>query len=327
MSREIFEERHDADWRRLESQLRELETRHRAAGAAASIDKEFPSLYRRVCHHLALARHRFYGHDLERRLNSLVQRSHEVLYGPIHPRAGQILGLLAAEFPRALRREWKVFVFSLLLFFGSFLTVFVVVQADPDLTYVVLDPMTAAEYREMYQPAEPQAKAEERGFETDTLAFGHYIHNNISIAFRTFAAGVFAGVGSILLLLFNGVALGATAGFLVSEGLGSQLWPFVAGHSAPELTSLVISCVAGLKLGLALIAPGRLGRGQALAEATRQASPIIAGAAALMLLAAFIEAYWSASPFVPVPVKLIAGVFNWVLLGAFLSFGGRRREP
>lgn len=320
MSREIFESRHDPEWRRLESQLRELEKGQPAAS------ENLPGLYRRVCYHLALARHRLYGHDLERRLNGLVQRSHELLYGPIHPRASQIFSLLAYEFPRALRREGKVFLFSLLLFFGSLLSVFVIVQADPDLTYTILDPMTAAEFREMYQPAPPQAKAEERGFETDTLAFGHYIHNNISIAFRTFAAGVFAGVGAILLLLFNGVALGATAGFLVSEGLGAQLWPFVAGHSAPELVSLVISSVAGLKLGLALIAPGRLSRGHALAEATREASPILAGAAALMLLAAFIEAYWSASTLVPVPVKLVAGVLNWVLLFAFLAFGGGRRE-
>lgn len=319
MSREIFEARHDPEWRRLEGQLRELEKGKPAAS------ENLPGLYRRVCYHLSLARHRLYGHDLERRLNDLVQRSHELLYGPIHPRASQIFALLGSEFPRALRRDYKVFLFSLLLFFGSFFTVFVIVQADPELTYVILDPMTAAEYREMYQPAEPQAKAEERGFETDTLAFGHYIHNNISIAFRTFAAGVFAGVGAILLLLFNGVALGATAGFLVSEGLGAQLWPFVAGHSAPELTSLVISSVAGLRLGLALIAPGRLRRGQALAAATREAAPILAGAAALMLLAAFIEAYWSASPLVPVPVKLVVGILNWVLLGGFLMLGGRRR--
>jgi uncharacterized membrane protein SpoIIM required for sporulation len=321
MSREIFEERHDPDWRRLDEQLRQLESSK--PGAAA---ENFPLLYRRVCHHLALARHRLYGHDLERRLNALVQRSHEVLYGPLQPRAGQVYELLTGEFPRALRRDAKVFLFAMLLFFGSWSVLFVIVQADPDLAYTVIDPLTADSYREMYQPAEPQAKAEERGFETDTLAFGNYIHNNISIAFRTFAAGVFAGIGAIFILLYNGVVLGAVAGFLVSEGLGPQLWPFVAGHSAPELVGLTIAGVAGLRLGLALIAPGRRKRGHALAEATREAYPILAGAFALVLLAAFIEAYWSASTLVPVPVKLVVGVLNWLLLFAFLIFGGRRRE-
>lgn len=320
MSREVFEERHDPDWRRLELQLREID----AKLPTATGKEHFPALYRRVCYHLSLARHRLYGHDLERRLNDLVQRSHEVLYGPIHPRAGQILRLLTVDFPRALRAEMKVFLFSMLLFFGSWAVLFVLVQADPDLTYTVIDPLTAAEYREMYQPAAPQAQGGERGFETDMLAFGHYIHNNISIAFRTFAAGVFAGIGAILLLLYNGVVLGAVAGFLTSEGLGPQLWPFVAGHSAPELVGLVISGVAGLKLGLALIAPGRFSRGQALANATREASPILAGAAVLVLIAAFIEAFWSASAFIPVPVKLGVGIFNWFLLAAFFTFGGRR---
>lgn len=320
MSREIFEDRHEADWRRLENQLRELEVKLPTAS------ENFPGLYRRVCYHLALARHRLYGHDLERRLNSLVQRSHELLYGPIHPRAGQIFELLAGEFPRALRRDAKVFLLAMLLFFGSGISLFVIVQADPDVAFTVIDPLTAADYREMYQPAEPQKKEEERGFETDTLAFGHYIHNNISIAFRTFAAGVFAGIGAILLVLYNGVVLGTVAGYLQSEGLGPQLWPFVVGHSAPELVGLVIAGVAGLKLGLALIAPGRRRRGQALAEATREASPILAGAAFLVLIAAFIEAFWSASPLVPVPVKLVVGLLIWVLLGAFLLLGGRRRE-
>lgn len=319
MSREIFEERHEADWRRLEAQLRELESGMRSGS------ENFPALYRRVCYHLALARHRLYGHDLERRLNSLVQRSHELIYGPIHPRASQVVELLTGEFPRALRREARIFLFACLVFFGSFAVLMVMVQADPDLAYTVIDPMTAAEYREMYQPAAPQSE-EDRGFSSDVMAFGHYVYNNISIAFRTFAGGVFAGIGAILLNLYNGVALGTIFGFLISEGLGPQLWPFVAGHSAPELTSLVLAGVAGLKVGLALIAPGRRSRGQAMAEATREASPILAGAAALMLLAAFIEAFWSASVYIPVPVKLVVGVLNWVLLALFLAFGGRRRE-
>ena len=87
------------------------------------------------------------------------------------------------------------------------------------------------------------------------MMFGHYILNNISIALRTFASGLLAGLGTLLVLLFNGVIIGSVAGHLQHIGHGDPFWRFVAGHGAFELTAIVIAGGAGLQLGMKLLAP------------------------------------------------------------------------
>ncbi|PAK99903.1 hypothetical protein B8W90_14245, partial [Staphylococcus hominis] len=69
--------------------------------------------------------------------------------------------------------------------------------------------------------------------------FGYYIMNNISIGLRTFASGLLAGLGTVLVLLFNGLTIGAAAGHLQHIGHGDPFWRFVCGHGAFELTAIV----------------------------------------------------------------------------------------
>jgi len=157
------------------------------------------------------------------------------------------------------------------------------------------------------------------------VGFGVYIWNNIKIAFQTFAGGLLFGVGSLFFLLFNGFFLGAVAGHLTHTGYFVPFYSFVAGHSALELTAIALSGAAGLKLGGALIAPGQLSRKQALVVAARGATGIIYGAAGMLLLAAFVEAFWSPLTEFPPAIKYGVGIALWALLGAYLFFLGRGR--
>jgi len=100
----------------------------------------------------------------------------------------------------------------------------------------------------------------------------------------------------------------------------------VAGHSAPELTAIVIAGAGGLRLGLALVAPGRWSRLDALREAGRVGARLCAGVLVMLLLAAFIEAFWSAQPGVADAVKFGVGAALWALVLAWLGFGGRALE-
>ena len=87
------------------------------------------------------------------------------------------------------------------------------------------------------------------------LAF--YIYNNVRIDFQCFAGGLLFGVGSIFFLVYNGLHIGAVAGHLTRVGYGETFWGFVAGHSSFELLGAVLAGAAGLRIGYALVAPGR----------------------------------------------------------------------
>lgn len=327
MKQAIFEARYASDWSRLEAWLDRNEKggrkKNRPPQDTAAQDTEVPQLYRRVCQHLALARDRHYSPDLVDRLNRIALRGHHVLYG-VQPRSFGAINFLRRDFPRLIRKEWKVVTAASLLFFGPLITLVAVLQWRPEFIHYLVDAHQLREYQAMYDPASPHPGIREA--ESNVMMFGHYIWNNIGIGFRTFATGLLFGLGSLFFLLFNGLMIGAVAGYLQSIDYGSTFWPFVSGHSAFELTAIAISGAAGFKLGGALIAPGQLSRKMALIAAAQIAVRLMYGAALLLLGAAFIEAFWSPHTAIPPSIKYTVGLSLWALLLLYFIFAGRREE-
>jgi uncharacterized membrane protein SpoIIM required for sporulation len=163
-----------------------------------------------------------------------------------------------------------------------------------------------------------------RDADTDWLAFAFYIRNNIGVAFRCFAAGLFAGVGSLFFLAFNGALGGAVAGYLTARGMASTFYSFVCTHAAFELTAIVLAGAAGLRIGHSLIAPGPRPRTQALVQAARETSVILYGVTGLLIIAAAIEAFWSSAPWLSPSIKYGAAAICWTAVIGYLTLQGRR---
>ena len=134
-----------------------------------------------------------------------------------------------------------------------------------------------------------------------------------------FAGGLLLGVGAIFVMLFNGSFFGAIAGHLINTGGHEAFFTFVIAHGAPELTAIVLAGGAGLRLGWSIIAPGQWSRLDALRLAARDALPTMYGVFALLLLAAFIEAFWSPRDF-EATIKYSVGAACWALLYLYLFF-------
>ena len=284
---------------------------------------EMPVRYRRICQHLALAADRQYSPDLVDRLNRLALRGHHALYRNRRRQSQRVLEFLLAGFPALVRAEWRLVLAAGLLFFGPLLGFIAVLQAWPEFVHYLLEPGQIASYHQMYDPASKRLGSREA--DSSLMMFGFYIWNNIRIGFQTFAGGLLAGVGSIWFLGANGVIIGAVAGYLTQIGFSQTFWSFVAGHSSLELIAIVISGAAGLRLGLAVIAPGNMSRRAALVTAAKPAVRLMYGAAALFLAAAFVEAFWSPLTGIPFEVKIGAGIAGWVALLLYLLFAGRGR--
>jgi len=312
-----FEAQGRARWDRFAALLAALE---RGDGAGAS---ELPALYRQVCHDLALARERQLSGALVAELNELALFGHRLLY---QARTGEWRGLgafLARDFPRAVRGEWRLVLGLHALFYGLALALAVLAWAHPELIYSFVDPANVSEIESMYDPSGAIA-TEPRGAEADATMFGYYIWNNVSIAFRTYASGLALGVGTLVSVIFNGLYFGLIASHLVREGSAQPFFSFVIGHSAFELTAILLSGVAGMRLGLAVLAPGPRSRVSALRAAARSSLPITAGTALMLLIAAGIEAFWSPRH-VPAEVKYAVGALLWLLVALWLGAAGRSR--
>jgi len=315
VKRQEFLEENTGSWSRLEAILHELSSRRRRVTGLGLSERlpdpaEFDVLYRLVCRHLALVRQRDYGDDLAERLNDLALRAYRHLYSARRGFGATVAGLLLARIPATIRGRWVAVVIAASAFVLPLATFTYAVIEDPSLARAVLSAQNLRQYDEMYDPASAHF-ARERPSDSDLAMFGFYIWNNVGLAFQTFAWGLFAGVGSLFILVGNGLMIGATTGHLVRAGLSETFLPFIAGHSAFELTGIVLAGAAGLDLGWALLAPGRHSRLEAVQRAARSGAEILGGAFALLVLAAFVEAYWSSSTHVQAAWKYAVAALLW----------------
>ena len=328
MRQEQFVARHQREWQVFEHWL---ETRGDARKANAERnageigDEDIPARYRRLCQQLALARRRGYSPVVTARLQTLMQRGHNLLYRTPAPRWQRAAEFLLADFPRLVRSESGCMWAAAALFVVPLAAMFVLLQLQPELIHGLMGPQEVAALERMYDPSSERHRlGRESG--SDWAMFGHYIMNNISIGLRTFASGLLAGIGTIVVLILNGINIGAAFGHLHQIGSGDPLWRFVAGHAPFELTGIVLAGGAGLRLGLNLVAPGRRSRLDALVVAGRKGAKLCLGIAFMLLVAAFIEAFWSSTQSIPAAVKYgVSGVL-WTAVLLWLWRGGRHQS-
>lgn len=289
-------------------------------------NEDFPELYRKLCRDLAVARGRNYSASLINKLEDLVQRGHEHLYGRKGRQRFRIINYFAREFPALIRKEWKLVMLSHLFFYGPLLLLLVLIQFYPHITYMVLPERTISEMEMMYDPAAGHFD-EQRDASTDIRMLGHYIRRNVGIDFQCFAGGILAGVGSIFFMVFNGIMIGSVAGHLTQVGYSETFWSFVCGHSALELTAAVFAGACGMKMGFALINPGQYTRFESLKRASAVGMKMLYGTAFMTFSAAFVEAFWSSSASIPNTTKYIFGITFWIVLLVYFLFAGRGYEP
>ncbi|MCG8313984.1 MAG: stage II sporulation protein M, partial [Pseudomonadales bacterium] len=196
---------------------------------------------------------------------------------------------------------------------------------NPSLAFSFFTPDQVQQFSDMYNPAMNNDMREARGSSDDLMMFGFYIKNNIGIGFQTFASGLLFGLGTLFFLIYNGLAIGGVAGYLTHLGYIESFYPFVIGHGSFELTAIGIAGAAGMKLGFALLMPGKLSRKQALLENAKNSIALVYGVILFLLIAAFIEAFWSPAASIPDSVKYGVGGGLWLFVLLYLVLAGRAR--
>lgn len=313
-----FEAAYAPLWTELEAVIGVAETKREFDAARLA------TLYRRVCEHLALAQARAYPIHLTQRLETLTQSAHRLIYRR-HDYGLARLGRLAlVDFPEAVRAHRAYLLVAALMFFVPLLAAGWAAYRDPGFILHLLDAKDVQQFEAMYGNS-AESLGSTRNASDDWQMFGYYVMHNIGIGFRCFAAGIFAGVGSAVVVVFNGTQIGAVGGYLIAAGHAENFLSFVVTHSAFELTAIVLAGAAGLRLGYSWIAPGRHTRREALRQAAHHAVVIVYGVIGLLLMAAAVEAFWSSARWVAPAVKYGAGGACWVLVLAYLGWQGRPR--
>lgn len=285
---------------------------------------ELPPLYRDVCADLAAAQAARYSAPLVDYLRGLTATAHGVLYGPhAAKREGAFFRRAwLGAFPRAVRRRWRATLLATALFFVPLVIGVVLTLQNPQFAFRIAPESMLRPLTEAYAQGFDKGRDAGEG----TMMAGFYVYNNVGIALRCFALGVFGGLGSAFYLVQNGLTIGAILGYVASQGAGMNIVTFIVGHGSFELGAIILAGGAGLSIGWSIIAPGELTRLASLQHTARDVLVIVGGAAVMLFMAAAIEAFWSASS-LPMTVKLTVGATMFVLVLSYVVLGGRGKEP
>lgn len=329
-----FIERERPYWEELERELGRIRQKF-ADLSDLRYTKHVLSLFQRASSDLA----RIQGWSAEPELKAYLETLVGTGYAEIHSATRNSRHLrpwqwLTRTLPQAFRRQiWGWHTAVLLTFAGALLGALLIAMdvegaREAIFPFPHLVKMTPSE-RVAHEETQ-QARDKEKGRDSmeggKSLFSASLMRNNISVAIRALALGITWGLGTLLILFYNGVILGAVSLDYIADGQAVFLFAWLLPHGSTEIPAILIGGQAGLVLGRALIG---WGTPDGLRTRFRKVAPDLAhlagGMTLLLVWAGIIEAFFSQyhEPILPYWVKISFGVVELLALGWFLYFCGR----
>ncbi len=322
-----FRAEREADWHRLEALLDRAEKR-----SAAALDEDellaLPTLYRATISALSVARETSLDRALIDYLEGLTTRAYFFLYG-VRGRLGpRILTFFRQDWPAAMRALWRETIASALLLAAGTIAGYALVASDPGWFSAMVpgglaqgrgpDASTAVLRGVLYN-----TDGQRRMDGLELLATFLFTHN-AQMALLCFALGFMLAVPSTLLLVANGLTLGAFLALYAGRGLAGDLIGWLCVHGTTELFAIVVAGAAGIRIGWAVAFPGRLSRLDSMAEAGKLSGTAMAGVVVMLFVAALLEGFVRQL----VVVEALRYVIGVMMLGIWLVyFYGTARKP
>jgi uncharacterized membrane protein SpoIIM required for sporulation len=283
-----FRQAHEADWERLDAIVTRMEKR-----SIRVLDDDdllaLPSLYRTTLSSLSVARDTSLDRSLITYLEQLATRAYFQIYGVQTPAHRQLARFFAKSWPDAVRSLWRETLFCTVLTFGAALLSYLLIRSDPSWFYAMIpeglaggrDPSASAEFLRstLYEKQKNWLMA------FATFLFTH----NAQIAIFSFALGFAFAVPTILLILYNGLMLGAFVAVFAAKGLGPNVIAWLTIHGTTEIFAICISGAAGMRIGMAIAFPGRLSRMESAVRAGRIAATAMVGTVIMLAVAGLLE--------------------------------------
>jgi uncharacterized membrane protein SpoIIM required for sporulation len=306
-------------WQELDALLGRAARRGIKRLSAADVES-IGRLYRATTSDLAYASGRTFDPRVIAYLNRLVARAHAYVYGAAATSGpDRIAHFYATAFPREVRRSFAPILLCAALTVVTAVMAYVLVRVHPVNAYSLMPPELV--------PSEIRKSLHDSNFAFDSstspLMSSEIITNNVKVAIFAFAGCVTLGLFTLWIIVQNGLMLGAIGALFTNAGFGYDFWATVAPHGVIELTAIQIAGGAGLMIAAGILAPGRLRRRDAIAQASRRAGVLIAGVASMLIVAGTIEGFFSPLR-LPPGTRIAFGAMTAVLLVGYFTLAGRR---
>ncbi len=247
-------------------------------------------------------------------LNGLAQRVFFSIYKNRPSRLGRFISFWTDELPQLIYESRYAFRVSFLCFVLSVSIGVLSCEMDPGFAEVILGESYVDMTLENINSGDPMAVYKDKG------AFGMSLGitmNNLWVSLLIFTLGAFFGIGSIVVIIQNGIMVGAFQYFFVQQGLFQESFLTIWVHGTLEMSAMVIAGAAGITMGRGLVFPGTYSRIQAFQRSARRGVKIMVGIAPIIIAAGFIEGYLTRHTDTP---DVVRGLFIGLCLAFILIY-------
>ncbi len=281
----------------------------------------FENQHRRVASDLAVAQKLFPGSDVDYALNQLLSRCMSVLHRPKSDFFGDVRNFFGFKFAHAVTAQrWHTKLATAILSLAAVVSA-LSVTLSPDMARRLVSEELSGfiSRRELWTDSILDTLAPA---ELSTLIFS----NNLRVALSAFALGCTAGVGTAVVLFYNGLHLGAVLGMAAQHGLLIPLLGFMSAHGGVELSIIALCGGAGLRLGQAILVPSHVSRNEAARLAARDGFRVFLGCAPFLVAVGVIEGFVSPGGFFPLPMRVLFGAASTWAFWRYLSGASQPRD-
>jgi uncharacterized membrane protein SpoIIM required for sporulation len=311
---EAFVRSRQGAWAELDGLVRRAKGRPERLGADGV--RRLGELYRGAVADLARGRRTAPGDPAVRGLEQLVNEARATIYVTA-PRRGSALRYLSGDYWRAVRQHGRVVALAWLLLLGSAALATVWAAHDPGAAAGVVPGSLAG------AGGGPDRAIGLAAGQAAALSISIFT-NNIGVTFSSFASGVVLGIAPAFFLIYNGVVLGAVVGIGTATGHGTDVIELITPHGMLELSCIVVSAAAGMRMGWALVEPGSRGRFEALSRVAPQSVLLVLATAPWLVLAGLVEGFVTPHH-LPLPAAVGVGVGLAAPYWLFVARLGRRQ--
>lgn len=251
---------------------------------------EMSDLYNQITNDLSYARTYYNKRSIRVYLNQMAKTVYLGLYKHRSGRTRNFAKFWTNDLPLALYRARRELNISLIFFLATMAIGVFSSMHDPDFAKVILGDRYISMTEENIKAGEPMAVYDSSG-EVDM--FFQITYNNLLVAFRTYILGAFFGVGTLIIMLYNGIMVGTFQYFFIERSLFQESFLSIWMHGALEISAIIIAGAAGLTLGRGILFPGTLPRIQSFQIGARRSIKIMLGLIPVFITAGFIEGFFT----------------------------------
>jgi len=249
---------------------------------------ELSNLYIEITDHLSYAKTFYPGSNTQIYLNTLASRAHQKIYKTKRESRNRIVHFWKTEFPTMFKQHHRELLISFLVF-AFFAAVGAFSAANEgDFVRSILGNGYVNMTLENIEKGDPMAVYKEQG------AFNMFLGitiNNIKVAIYAFAFGIFLGVGTLYILLQNGIMLGSFQYFFYEEGLLWESARTIWIHGTIEISVIIIAGCAGLVLANGILFPGTYTRLESFKRGVKNGLKIMVSTVPFFIVAGFLEGF------------------------------------